>query len=120
MSITRADVDHYCLSKKGTSKDYPFDANTVVYRVMGKLFVLSNETAETLAFNLKCEPDWALALRDMYAAVQPGYHMNKRHWNTVTVDGSIPEDEFWAMIDHSYDRVVKTLKKAEREELTTL
>lgn len=117
MSLTREQLDTYCLSKPGTSKDYPFDAHTLVYRVAGKMFVLTNESWDSFAVNLKCEPDWALALRDMHEAVAPGYHMNKHHWNTVTIDGSIPQDELFEMIDHSYQRVVKTLKKAEREAL---
>ena len=110
----------YCCSKPSVVETYPFDEDTLVFKVMGKMFALTNVRAEELSVNLKCDPDWAMILRDHYAAVTPGYHMNKRHWNTVVIDGSIPDDEFWEMIDHSYRLVVKGLKKSDREKLATL
>ncbi len=116
--LTHAALRTYCLSKPGTSEDFPFDATTCVYRVMGRIFALTNVLSEPVQVNLKCDPDWALILRQHYAAVQPGYHMHKRHWNTVTLDGSVPEAEVWEMIDHSYRLVVASLPKAVRAQLT--
>jgi predicted DNA-binding protein (MmcQ/YjbR family) len=110
----------YCASKPGTVEDYPFDAETLVFKVKGKMFALmpaEHDRTEAPRINLKCEPMLAEMLRNIYDAVQPGYHMNKRHWNTVLVDGSIPLDEIYTMIDHSYDLVVRGLTKADREAL---
>ena len=106
----------YLLSQKGATEERPFGPETAVYKVMGKMFALVPDD-NPLRINLKCDPDEALALRDMYQAVAPGYHMNKRHWNTVTLDGSIPQNEVLRMIDVSYALVVKGLKKADREKL---
>jgi predicted DNA-binding protein (MmcQ/YjbR family) len=110
----------YCLRKPGSSADFPFDETTLTLRVMGKIFALTDIASQPVAVNLKCDPDWAIILRQTYDAVQPGYHMNKRHWNTVTLDGSIPIDEVNEMIDHSYRLVAKGLKKADREQLAAL
>lgn len=107
----------YLLHKKGTTEERPFGPEALVYKVMGKMFALVAWEERPLRVTLKCDPEHALALRDMYAAVQPGYHMNKQHWNTVTLDGSVPQDEVLAMIDHSYELVVKGLKKADRLQL---
>ncbi len=107
----------YCLSKNGVTEDMPFGDDILVFRVKSKLFALTGLDALPLTVNLKCDPERALELRARYEAVQPGYHMNKKHWNTVLLDGSIPHDEVREMIDHSYDLVVRGLKKAEREEL---
>lgn len=108
------------MAKPGTEKTFPFDFDTAVIKVMGKMFALWGEGDDPLTVNLKCDPEWALLLRENYAAVAPGYHMNKRHWNTVTIDGTIPNDEIWEMVDHSYNLVVKKLKKSEREQLAQL
>jgi predicted DNA-binding protein (MmcQ/YjbR family) len=107
------------MSKKGAFEDRPFGPETAVFKVMGKMFGLIGD-GDPLAVNLKCDPDEAVFLRQMYTAVQPGYHMNKRHWNTVTVDGTIPDDEIRQMVDASYNLVVKSLKKADREALADL
>jgi predicted DNA-binding protein (MmcQ/YjbR family) len=110
----------YCNGKPGAVEDFPFDETTLVIKIMGKIFALmSLEVApdEAPGINLKCDPGLAEILRNTYPAVQPGYHMNKRHWNTVTVDGSIPDEEIYEMIDNSYDLVVRGLKKADREKL---
>ena len=107
----------YCLSMKGATEDMPFGEDVLVFRVMSRLFALTGLDAHPQTVNLKCDPEWALELRARYEAVQPGYHMNKKHWNTVVLDGSIPLDEVREMIDHSYDLVVRSLKKAEREAL---
>ena len=107
------------MSKKGAFEDRPFGPETAVFKVMRKMFGLLGDE-DPLAANLKCDPDEAVFLRQMYTAVQPGYHMNKRHWNTVTVDGTIPDDEIRQMVDASYNLVVKSLKKADREALADL
>lgn len=121
--MTTIDLDTlrlYCDQKPGNSETFPFGEETLVFKVMGKMYALTDIKALELAVNLKCDPDWAMILREHYPAVKPGYHMNKRHWNTVAVDGSIPEDEFWEMVDHSYRLVVSGLKKADRELLATM
>ncbi|RUA15243.1 MAG: MmcQ/YjbR family DNA-binding protein [Clostridia bacterium] len=107
----------YLLSKKGATEETPFGPDVLVFKVMGKMFALLAWQADPLRISLKCDPDDALALRKQYMAVRPGYYMNKRHWNTITLDGSIPEGEIWAMIDDSYALVARGLKKALREEL---
>lgn len=110
----------YCGSKREVSEEFPFDETTLVFKVAGKMFALMSLDVtedEQPSINLKCDPELAEILRGMYPAVQPGYHMNKRHWNTVTVNGSIPEDEILEMIDNSYDLVVAGLKKSDRERL---
>ena len=117
--ITLVALREYCCSKLAAVETFPFDEDTLVFKVMGKMFALTNIRAPELSVNLKCDPDWALILRDHYTAVTPGYHMNKRHWNTVVIDGSIPDDEVREMIDHSYRLVVKGLKKSDREKLAT-
>ncbi len=109
-------IQTYLLHKKGATEERPFGPDVLVYKVMGKMFALVPEDPP-LRISLKCDPDEALALRDMYTAVQPGYHLNKKHWNTVTPDPTLPEDELWRMIDNSYALVVANLKKAEREQL---
>ncbi len=114
-------VCDYCRSLKGAVEDYPFDAETLVFKVGGKIFALPGSAPkpeQTGSVNLKCEPDLALILRQTYpAAVLPGYHMNKRHWNTVMLDESIPSEEIRDMIDDSYRLIVSSLKKADRQAL---
>ena len=97
----------YLLAKPFTTEEHPFGPETWVYKTGGKIFAIVSFLDDPITINLKCDPDDALALRQMYTAVQPGYHMNKRHWNTVSLDGSIPDPEFYAMIDHSYQLVAK-------------
>jgi predicted DNA-binding protein (MmcQ/YjbR family) len=109
-------IRNYCAAKKAATSDFPFGEGTLVYRVMGKIFALIPLDASP-RMNLKCDPDFAEVLRQTHPAVTPGYHMNKRHWNTIMIDGSITDDEILDMIDHSYDEVVKGLTKAEREKL---
>lgn len=110
----------YLLAKKATTEETPFGPDALVYKVMGKMFALLAWEAEPMTITLKCEPGQALFLRDVYPAVKPGYYMNKNHWNTVTIDGSIPEPELWGMIDDSYDLVVKGLSRAARDELAQM
>jgi len=111
------ELRNYCLNKKGTSEDFPFDDETLVFKVGSKMFGLTNIKANELKVNLKCDPIMAEALRREYEAITPGYHMNKKHWNTIAFDGSISEDNIKTFIDISYNLVFKGLKKAEKEEI---
>lgn len=113
-------VQAYLLNKKGTTEERPFGPDALVYKVMGKMFALIAEGSDPLRISLKCDPDDALALRDIYPAVAPGYHLNKKHWNTVTADGTLPEAEFWHLIDHSYDLVVHGLTHQDKTRLESL
>ncbi len=108
----------YCLKKKAVTEEFPFGPETLVFKVKGKVFLLTSLDREGLQFNVKCDPDKAVDLRDRYDAVQPGYHMNKKHWNTVIVDGSISTQLLKEMIDHSYGLVVQSLPKKTRDELS--
>jgi predicted DNA-binding protein (MmcQ/YjbR family) len=114
------DIRSYCLRKNGKiTGEFPFDEEVLVFKVHGKIFVLLNVNEFPLSLNLKCDPERALELRERYPSVQPGYHMHKKLWNTVSVDGSIPESEIYAMIDHSYDEVVKKMPKKLRQTIAT-
>jgi predicted DNA-binding protein (MmcQ/YjbR family) len=109
-----ATIREYCLSKPGSSEDMPFGEETLVIRVGPKIFALIDLVEVPTTINLKCDPERAEELRERFEAVRPGYHMNKRHWNTVTIDGTVPLNELRAMIDHSYELVARGLTKAER------
>ncbi len=110
----------YCLGKPGATEDLPFGPDVLAFKVRGKIFALVNLEAFPTTVNLKCAPDRAVELREAYEAVQPGYHMNKRHWNTVLLDGSLDRSVVIEMLDDSYTLVVKGLKKADREALAAL
>lgn len=101
----------YCLSKKAVTESFPFDETTLVFKVAGKMFALT-DTEPPFSINLKCDPERAPELREKYKSVLPGYHMNKQHWNTIEVDGSIPDKLLYEWIDHSYDLIVQSLPKA--------
>ena len=101
----------YCLSKPGAEETLPFGPDTLVFKVNGKVFLLVGLDAEDLRFNVKCDPDKAIELREEYPCVLPGFHMNKKHWNTIVVDGRLTAKQLKEMIDHSYDLVAKTKKK---------
>ena len=105
----------YCLAKKNVEESFPFGETTLVFKVKGKMFLLTQLDTPVLEFNVKCDPEKAIEWREQYAAVQPGYHMNKKHWNTVTADGSVPNRIMREMIDDSYDLVVASLPKNMRE-----
>lgn len=96
----------YCLKLPGATECLPFGDDTLVFKVDGKIFALANLDGD-LTLNLKCDPSLALELRERYTSVIPGYHMNKRHWNTILIDGSIPDKEIYKWIDHSYSLVKK-------------
>jgi len=107
----------YCLSLSGAEETFPFGPETSVFKVAGKMFALSQLAADSLRVSLKCEPDLAEALREAHASVIPGYHLNKRHWNTVILDGSMPDADIRQMIDDSYDLVVSKLPQSRRRAL---
>ncbi len=109
----------YCLRKPGVTEGSPFGPDHAVFKVGGKMFALLALDEIPPTANLKCDPDLALELRDRYEEVQPGYHMNKKHWNTVQIDGAIPPQELTRMIDHSYELVLRSLPKAQRERLAS-
>ena len=110
----------YCLSKKGVTEHFPFDEDTLVFKVGGKMFALSSlkewENGKP-ALNLKCDPDWAQELRGQYDDIQAGYHMSKIHWNTVSVNSEISDAFLKELIDHSYDLVFKSLTKKIQSEI---
>jgi len=109
-------IREYCLSKKGVTECFPFDEKTLVFKVLGKIFLLTNLDGE-LSINLKCDPEKAIELRELYTAVIPGYHMNKKHWNTVFIDGTLTDALIFSFIDHSYDMVRLSLSKNQQKEL---
>src|ERR1700749_4347225 len=99
----------YCLAKPQAEETFPFGENVLVFKVRGKMFLLTNLEEDTLQFNVKCDPEKAIELREQFSAILPGYHMNKKMWNTVVVDGSIPAKLLREMIDDSYRLVVAAL-----------
>jgi predicted DNA-binding protein (MmcQ/YjbR family) len=108
----------YCLSKPAVEEGFPFDNDTLVFKVAGKMFLAMSLSRKPLRFNAKCDPELAVILREHYdREVIPGYHMNKKMWNTVEAEGSIPEKDLHKMIDHSYIEVVKSLPTKARKEL---
>lgn len=107
----------YCLSKKAVTEDFPFGETTLVFRVKGKIFLLVALDADPLQFNAKCDPEKAIELREEYNAIKPGYHMNKKHWNTVVIDGSISTKLLKEIIDDSYALIVNSLPKKLIEDL---
>ena len=106
-----------CLAFNGAEETFPFGPETSVFKVGGKMFALSQLDAESLRVSLKCDPGLAEALRAAHAAVIPGYHLNKRHWNTVIIDGSLPDDAIRDMVEDSYDLVVSKLPPGRRRAL---
>ncbi len=107
-----------CATKPGAVEDYPFGDEVAVFRVAGRMFALVPLGESPGSVSLKCDPDLAIGLRGRYAGVRPGYHLNKRHWNTVTLDGSVPDEDVLELIDHSYELVVARLTRAQRDGLT--
>jgi len=113
------DFRNYCIAKKGVAEGFPFDKNTLVLKVMNKMFALAG--MESFSFiNLKCDPEKAIELREEFEGVTPGYHMSKIHWNSVATDGSISDKLIYQWIDHSYDLIVKSLTKKLQAELANL
>jgi predicted DNA-binding protein (MmcQ/YjbR family) len=108
------EIDTYLLSKQGATFDYPFDDTVRVYRVANKIFALMSDK-EPLSINLKCNPIYALELRSIYKSVQSGYHMNKKHWNTLTIGGDVDDALLKELIDHSYELIYDKLTKKEKK-----
>lgn len=117
------DIDQfreYCFLKKGVTENFPFDEYTLCIRVMNKIFAITGLNSEHFTINLKCDPDYAVELREQYPEIQPGWHMNKSHWNTVDFEGSLGDAMLRKLVDHSYEQVVKTLKKSEKAALAEM
>ncbi len=113
------ELREYCLSKNGATESFPFDETTLVFKVMNKMFALTDIEGD-LSVNLKCDPGLALELREKYPAVLPGYHMHKKYWNTILIDGSVPRQLIEEWIDLSYNLVVDSLPKKLKQELEEL
>ncbi len=116
--MTREEYREYCLAKKGVTEDFPFDETTVVYKVGGKIFTLAGTDFKRI--NIKCQPVEAVILRDIYPSVISGYHMNKQHWNTVIIDGSIKDELIYRWLDDAYDLVAARLTKSQRQSIDRL
>lgn len=112
---------NYCLSKKGVEETFPFGEDTLVFKVMGKMFALTGLETHPASANLKCDPERAIELREEFdGLIRPGYHMSKVHWNTVELERNIAHELLTELIDHSYDLVVKSLTKKLQAELASL
>lgn len=111
------EIYQFCLALKGTTENFPFDKRTLVFKVMGKMYALIDvETPDSI--NLKCDPERAVELRERYSSVQPGYHMNKTHWNTILLNGELTNAQIQELIVHSYDLIVASLPKKLQHELS--
>ena len=113
------ELREYCMSKKGTTEAFPFDETTLVFKVMGKIFALTDIDGD-LSINLKCDPEKAIELRERFSCVFPGYHMNKIHWNTILIDGRVSDNQIKLWVDDSYDLIIAKLTKKQKEELEKL
>jgi predicted DNA-binding protein (MmcQ/YjbR family) len=111
------ELRRWCLAQSGAIEDFPFTPEHSVFKVAGKMFALSALDREPLEVSVKCEPDLAVELRGSYGAIRPGYHLNKRHWNTITLDAGLPDQLVRDLIEDSYDLVVSALPERTREEL---
>jgi predicted DNA-binding protein (MmcQ/YjbR family) len=107
----------WCLRQPGAREEFPFGPETAVFKVSGKIFAISRLDDASLGVSVKCEPDLAVALRETYPAITPGYHLNKRHWNSIAIDGSLPDQLVRDLVEDSYDLVVSALPRRVREEL---
>jgi predicted DNA-binding protein (MmcQ/YjbR family) len=107
----------FCLSFPGVTEDFPFGPETLVFKVRNKVFAITDIRVEARSVNLKCDPEWAIELRESYPEVNPGYHMNKKHWNTVRLNGNLGDEFVSKLISHSYDLVVKGLPRSQQRTL---
>lgn len=112
------ELRRYCLGKPGAIEEHPFGPGALVMKVGGKMFAIIGEDSEPVTVSLKCEPEIALLLRDAHPSVAPGYHLNKRHWNTVTLDGTVDDERVREWIDDSFDLVVEGLPRKVRGEIS--
>ena len=115
--MTAAELRTFCLTHPGAVEEFPFNPQTSVFKVAGKIFAIAPLSERPLRVSLKCEPELADQLRAAYPAITPGYHLNKRHWNTIEIDGSVPDDAVRDMIEDSYDLVVAALSRRKQAEL---
>ncbi len=115
--ITLEEIRAHCLTKPKVTEDFPFDQDTLAFRVGGKIFLLTDIDSEFVSLNLKCDPHRAIELREHYPDIRPGYHMNKRHWNTIFCEGDIPRTLIFLLINESYELVVSGLAKKVQMEL---
>jgi predicted DNA-binding protein (MmcQ/YjbR family) len=115
--VTRDRVRALCAARPGAVETHPFGPTVAVYKAGGKMFALVPHAGDPPTVNLKCDPEWSEILRKAYAAVRPGYHQNKKHWNTIALDGSVPDDEIAELIEHSHALVVESLPKRVRAAL---
>ena len=113
-------IKAYCLAKPGSSAGYPFGEGTLVFKVLDRMYALCSEDEQPLRINLKCDPDDALALRAQYSAIIPGYHMNKKHWNSLIMDGSLQDSLVFELIDHSYQLVISKMSQAKQRKLRSI
>ena len=118
--MTLESLRDYCMELPGVTEELPFGPDTLVFKVMGKVFALTSLDSPSLSFNVKCDPEKAEELRANYTDVLPGYHMSKKHWNTVHVTGSISSELLFSWVKDSYDLVVNTLTKTAKQELQRL
>jgi predicted DNA-binding protein (MmcQ/YjbR family) len=109
--VTEAELIDYCRNKVAVTEGYPFGEGILVFKVANKMFAIVSQKDSPVRINLKCEPSEALALRDVFKSVLPGYHMNKAHWNTVITQGDVPDGELQRQIDNSYQLIVSSLSK---------
>lgn len=114
------ELREYCISKKGVTESLPFGPETLVFKVMDKVFLLADMESRPLQFNVKCDPEKAIELREHYTCVKPGYHMNKKHWNTIFIDGSVSVKLLHEWIKDSYNLVVSGLTKKEKQLLSAM
>ena len=112
--MDRQELKAACLAFPGAREEFPFGDEVSVFKVAGKMFAVCDLDGDPLRLSLKCEPELAVRLRATYPAIAPGYHLNKRHWNTVTLDGSLPDEMVTDLLTDSYDLVVASLPKARR------
>ena len=111
------ELREYCISKAHVEEAFPFDEETLVFKAGGKIFLLVDINGNPVSFNVKCDPERAVELREQHSFILPGYHMNKKHWNTVTCEKGVSKKLLKDLIDHSYDLVIKSLPKKDREKL---
>lgn len=114
------EIRTYCLQKKGVSENFPFDEVTLVFKVMGKIFLFMPLDATNPSISAKCDPEKAIQLREQFPAIRGGFHLNKKHWNSIDLDGSVNNDLVFELIDHSYQLIVDSLTKKLKEELNGL
>ena len=114
------ELRNYCIQRKGAEECFPFDKETLVFKVMGKAFLLCGIYGQPVSFNVKCDPEKAIELREKYTCVRPGFHMNKKHWNTVVCEPNVSAKLIKEWIDHSYNLIVNALPKKQKEELMSL